>query len=350
MTSTTYTGYVGTYTKKDSQGIYSFQLEDDQIKNIELAAKLENPTYLTISSSQSHLYAVMKEGNLGGVAAYELDSRQNGLTLLNKHLSPGASPCHVSLDQKSQYLLSANYHKGTVDYYSLLQNGEIKNLLTSTEIHGSGPHERQEKPHTHFAGLTPDEKYVVAVDLGTDEIILFRRDGDKLTKHFTLATQPGSGPRHITFHPNGKWAYCMTELSSEIIALQYDAEKGELKETTYYKTIPEDFSENNQGSAIHLSQDGKFLYAGNRGHNSIAIFAIAEDRLHLTFVAHTSTYGDWPRDFVLDPTEEYLIAANERSNNLTLFKREAESGLLQLLQQNVPVPEPVCVKFSPQQP
>lgn len=344
MTPTTFTGFVGTYTKKESQGIYSFQLEDNQLRNIQLAAKLENPTYLTVSPDQSHIYTVIKDGDAGGVAAYQLNQQTNKLTLVNKQLTPGASPCHVSIDDSEQYLCSANYHKGTVDYYTL-QHGEISQLLATKEIHGSGPHERQEKPHTHYAGLTPDGKYVVAVDLGTDEIILYRRHEDTLTTHFTLKTRPGSGPRHIVFHPNGQTAYCMTELSSEIITLEYDAEKGELTEGNYYRTIPEDFSENNQGSAIHLTQDGQFIYAGNRGHNSIAIFAIAEDHRQVNFIAHASTYGDWPRDFVLDPTEKYVVAANERSNTLTLYQREAESGLLRLLQKDVPVPEPVCVKF-----
>jgi 6-phosphogluconolactonase len=166
-----------------------------------------------------------------------------------------------------------------------------------------------------------------------------------LQKVNLLPLKAGSGPRHLAFHPNGKFAYIMTEFSSEVIVLDYNKENKHFTEKQYISTLPEDFTENNQGSAIHVSSDGRFVYAGNRGHNSIAIFEADPVSGELTFVDRVSTEGDWPRDFSLDPTEEFLLASNQESSNLVLYKRDKESGKLTLLQSDVTVPYPVCVKF-----
>jgi 6-phosphogluconolactonase len=149
----------------------------------------------------------------------------------------------------------------------------------------------------------------------------------------------------MTFHPNGKIAYLMTELSNEVVVLAYSQEDGSFKELQYISTIPDDFTENNQGSAIHISSDGRFVYAANRGHDSIAVFSTNSDSGELTFVERTSTEGNWPRDFALDPTEKFLIASNQESSSLVLFERNQETGKLTLLQSDITVPDPVCVKF-----
>lgn len=197
----------------------------------------------------------------------------------------------------------------------------------------------------HYAGFSPDEKYVVVVDLGNDTVKTYHDLDGILQEASNLAVKAGSGPRHLTFHPNGKYAYVMTELSSEVIVLEYHEDSGGFTELDYISTIPADFTENNQGSAIHISADGGFVYATNRGHNSIAIFSVDQMSGTLTFVDRTSTEGDWPRDFCLDPTENYLLAANQHSSTLTLFARDQETGKLILLQKNISVPDPVCVKF-----
>jgi 6-phosphogluconolactonase len=341
------TGYVGTYTKGESKGIYRFTLDTElsEIQKVEVAATLGNPTYITISPDNKYLYSVIKDGESGGVAAYKLDGTQEDLQFINNQFSEGASPCHVSLANDKNYLFSANYHKGTVECYPVnTDNGAIGTVLSVVEHKGSGPDARQEKPHTHYAGFTPDEKYVIAVDLGTDKLITYKLDGT-LSEVSTLEVQPGSGPRHIVFHPNKKYAYLMTEFSSEVLTLEYDSKDGSFKEVQSISTLPKEFSENNQGSAIHISNDGRFVYAGNRGHNSIAIFNTNEDGGILSFVEHTSTEGNWPRDFALDPTEKFLIASNQESSNLVLFARNKETGKLTLLQKDINVPYPVCVKF-----
>ncbi|MDG4657820.1 lactonase family protein [Ectobacillus antri] len=336
-------GYIGTYTKGDSKGIYSFTLDTEakQIRDVQLAAELDNPTYVTISKDNRYLYAVVKEGDKGGAAAYRIEG--GSLEALGTQVTEGASPCHVSVDSKKQTVVTANYHKGTIESYQVNEDGSLRPVLSVMSHSGSGPNEeRQEKPHAHYAGFTPDEKYVIGVDLGTDEVITYEVKDSTLTRVHTLKVKAGSGPRHIAFHPNGKLAYVMTELSSEVIVLSY--QEGTFTEVQYISTIPSDFTDNNQGSAIHLSADGRFVYAGNRGHNSIAVFR-AEETGELTFVAHTHTEGDWPRDFMFDPTEQFLVASNQESSSLTLFARDAQAGTLTLLQKDVAVPYPVCVKF-----
>ncbi|EEM88743.1 6-phosphogluconolactonase [Bacillus thuringiensis serovar vazensis] len=341
-------GYVGTYTKENSEGIYKFMLDTEakKISNVTLAAKLDNPTYVTINRNNEYLYSVVKEGESGGVAAYSINSKTGELTEENRQVVEGASPCHVSVDSGNHTVVTANYHKGTIESFEVNEDGTI-NPATSIMAHeGSGPNkERQEKPHAHYAGYTPDEKYVVGVDLGIDKIITYEIKDSVLTEVNRLSVNPGSGPRHITFHPNGKYAYVMTELSSEVIVLTYNPAEGSFTELQYISTIPEEFDENNQGSAIHISSDGRFVYAGNRGHNSITVFSVDKNSGKLTFVEHTSTEGNWPRDFVLDPTEKFLVATNEKSHNLVLFSRNESTGKLTLLQSDVAVPEPVCVKF-----
>lgn len=341
-------GYIGTYTKEGSKGIYKFTLDTEtrKISQVDLAATLDNPTYVTISKDNQFLYSVVKEGNSGGAAVYSINGETLTLELVNNQLLEGASPCHISVNSDKSQVVTANYHKGTIELYACNGNGGLNPASSIAEHQGSGPNaERQEKPHAHYAGFTPDEKYIVAIDLGIDQLVTYAVNDGTLSKVHALSVKPGSGPRHLAFHPNGKYAYIMTELSSEVIALKFNAEDGSFTELQYISTIPADFSENNQGSAIHLSSDGRFVYAANRGHNSIAIFSVNQDSGELTFVQRTYTEGNWPRDFRIDPTGAFLVASNEESGNLVLFERNEQTGTLELLQSDVHVPKPVCVAF-----
>ncbi|MDN4071700.1 lactonase family protein [Fictibacillus terranigra] len=344
---TKYSGYIGTYTKGESKGIYSFTLDTDEgrIADIKAAAQLGNPTYLTISEDNQYLYAVKKDGDMGGVAAYSITNESRGLALLNSQLTEGASPCHVSVDRENRNVLTANYHRGTVERFAVEQGKGVHPATSVIQHKGSGPDERQEKAHTHYAGFTPDEKYVAVVDLGIDKLITYQLNNGELNEVSSLSVKPGSGPRHLEFHPNGKMAYLMTEFSSEVIVLEYNEGDGSFAILQSISTIPEDFTENNQGSAIHVSSDGRFVYAANRGHNSIAIFSVKEESGELTFVDRTSTEGDWPRDFMLDPSGKFIVASNQESGNLVLFSRDENTGKLTLLQSDAFVPYPVCVKF-----
>ncbi|MBM4760688.1 lactonase family protein [Bacillus sp. B15-48] len=338
-------GFVGTYTKSTSKGIYSFHLDKDAgvIKDINCVVELSNPTYLTISENKQYLYSVIKDGDLGGIATFSI-SETGQLNPLNSTLVEGAPPCHVSIESENK-LLSANYHKGTVEYYPIMDDGKVQPATSIVYHEGSGPDPRQEKAHAHFASFSPDRKFIIAIDLGTDEIYTYKQINDNLIEHQRFTCTPGSGPRHLVFHPNQPYVYVMTEFSSEVIVLNYNAEEGSFEHIQTISTLPDHFSENNQGSAIHISRDGKFVYAANRGHDSIAVFKVNDKNFELTFVEHTSTEGNWPRDFSLDPTEMYLVASNQNSNNLTLYSRDSDTGKLTLLQKDIEVPEPVCIKF-----
>ncbi|WP_394233302.1 lactonase family protein [Niallia oryzisoli] len=342
---TKFRGFIGTYTKGSSEGIYTFTFntESTKVEDIKVAAKIENPTYLTISSDHQYLYSVAKDGENGGVASFSLNNITGELQFLNQQTEKGSPPCHVSVNRDNHYLLSGNYHKGTVEAYIIDQeNGTINPAPSKIQHQGRNT---EQIPHTHYAAFTPDEKFISVIDLGIDQLITYQLQNGQLTVVNHIAFPAGSGPRHLAFHPNGRFAYIMTEFSSEVIVLQYDANNGAFKEIQTISAIPADFTENNQGSAIQLSSDGRFIYAGNRGHNSIALFSIDPETYKLTFVEHISTAGDWPRDFSLDPTEEFMIASNQESSNLAVFKRNTDTGRLTLLQSDITVPHPVCVKF-----
>lgn len=344
---TKYLGYVGTYTKQDSKGVYQFTLDTDNktLSDVKLAAELGNPTYVTVSDDHKNLYAVSKDGENGGVTAFSIEEKTGALTKLNAQYGAGSPPCHVSVDHEKNTVVTANYHTTNLVSYRTNEDGSIQPATSEIAHEGTGPHERQEKPHMHFAGFTPDEKYVIAIDLGSDRVMTYAALEGELTQVQVFQAAPGSGPRHITFHPNQKYAYVMTELSSEVLVLHYEEKDGSFTQQQSIKTIPETFTETNDGSAIHISSDGEYVYAGNRGHNSIARYKVDQDSGQLTFVEWTSTEGNWPRDFVLDPTEQFLIATNQKSNTMTLFERDKATGKLSLVQSDVHVPEPVCVKF-----
>ncbi|CAH0150866.1 6-phosphogluconolactonase [Peribacillus sp. Bi96] len=341
-------GYIGTYTKGNSKGIYRFTLDtaEGKLSTPVLAAELTDPTYITISQDKKNLYAILKEAGSGGVSAYSINEDSGELTYLGKQLTPNGSSCHISVDSKKQVLVTSSYGEGLIETYQL-QNDATPMPISSTIRHeGHGPNEdRQEKAHTHFAGFTPDERFIAVVDLGIDKVITYKIHNGILEEVNNLSVTPGSGPRHLTFHPNGKFAYVMAELVPEVIALSFDSKTGSFSELQTVRTTPEDFKENNQGSAIHISEDGQFVYAANRGHDSIAVYKINQETGKLTFVELVSTEGHWPRDFSIDTSGKFLIASNEHSGNLTLYSRNENSGKLTLLQQDIQVPFPVCVKF-----
>ncbi|WP_409295289.1 lactonase family protein [Peribacillus sp. SCS-26] len=345
---TQFLGYIGTYTKGDSKGIYSFTLDTDakKLSGVTLAAELGSPTYVNLSRDNKFLYAVAKDGDKGGVAAYSVDE-SGTLTLLNQQISDGGSPCYVDVDSNLSTVAAAYYHDGTSRSFPVLEDGSIGPASSIVQHEGTGPNkDRQDGPHAHYSGYTPDEKFIAVIDLGIDKLVTYKiGESGKLEEVSSLTLKAGSGPRHLEFHPNGKWAYLMTELSNEVIALSYDSGSGSFKELQYIPAIPSSFTENSQGSAIHVSRDGKFVYAGNRGHDSIAVFQVNEENGSLSLVEYTSTEGSWPRDFELDPTEKFLVASNQESSSLTLYERDETTGKLTLLQSGVEVPYPVCVKF-----
>ncbi|KYG35298.1 lactonase family protein [Alkalihalobacillus trypoxylicola] len=338
------TAFVGTYTNGESKGIYRFTFDptSGNIELPELAAEIEAPTYLTISPNNEHLYAVAKNVQGGGVAAFSI-SENHSLDYLNGLVEEGANPCHVSLHSKSGLLLSANYHKGQVDAYTLTPDGALSEHSSSVKHTGSGPiEERQEKAHAHFAGVTPDGQFIVSADLGADSLYVYDVTENELKLKEEIKVKPGTGPRHITFHPNGKFAYVNGELSSEILVFEYHYGTFTLIQTI--STLPEDFLGDNTGGAIQITSDGHYIYASNRGHDSIYIFKVKESG-ELDFSSAVTSGGEHPRDFTLDPTEKYVFVANKDSDNVVLYTRDTESGALTKTEKEISIPNPVCLKF-----
>lgn len=334
---------IGTYTKKDSQGMYAVTLdtENNQLVNDRLILNLQKPAYLQVAS-HNLIFAVRQEGELGGVASYQINNGKT--TLIDKSLSAGAPPAYVGLDINRHLLFSANYHTAEVNIYRIDDAGHLT-LTDSIRHEGTtGPKPEQvDGPHPHFADLTPDGRLAVC-DLGMDLLVIYNIDEDgKLTSAGQYKFEPGFGTRHLVFHHNGKYVYVLGELSSKLAVLKYNANNASFEQLQIVKTIPADWTAHNGAAAIHITKDGRFIYTSNRGENTIAVFEIQDDYT-VNHVQSISTEGDFPRDFELSKDESFLIASNQNSDNLTLFKRNAETGKLEMLQKNVYSPEPVCVK------
>ncbi|MHC5249888.1 lactonase family protein [Enterococcus sp. LJL90] len=333
---------LGTYTRRVSEGIYSIVLdtETETLTDLKLETKENSPTYLT-KSSKGDLYTVTAVDGKGGCGAYDQD-----FNFLNAVTEKGAPLCYVAVDEPRQLVYGANYHKGEVTVYKILADGSLEFADSVTHEEATGPHENQNTAHVHYTDLTPDQRLVVC-DLGTDIVYTYDvSDAGKLSLASQFKTAASVGPRHIVFHPNEKIAYLFGELDSTVRVLSYDAKDGSFTELQSISTLPTGFTEFNGGAAIRVSPDGLFVYASNRGHDSIVVYAVGDDGKHLTLVEHVSTEGKIPRDFAMDQNGEYVIAANQDTDNLTLYKRNSETGELKLLQKDVFAPETVCVYFE----
>lgn len=334
---------LGTYTRRVSDGIYSVDLntETKMLENLTLVAEVGNPTYLDSNADKTIIYSVINEDDQGGLVTL-VKNADNQFERKATVLAEGAAPCYVALDEKNQFVYTANYHNGEVSVYKTDIEGNLE--LTDTVAHeGSSVHENQDAPHAHYSQLTPDGKYMVACDLGTDKVYTYEvNDDGKLNVVATFEAALGTGPRHLEFHPNLDIAYLFGELSSEVLVLKYNKATGSFEIEQTISTIPNEHTEFNSGAAIRVSSDGNFVYASNRGHNSIVIFRTDEFG-HLTLVDYAGTEGKTPRDFNLDPSEKFAVVGHQDSDNLTLFERDADTGMLKLLQKDVEGPEVVCV-------
>ncbi|PRY10357.1 6-phosphogluconolactonase [Pontibacter ummariensis] len=352
--------YVGTYADPEAESIFLYRLnpETGELTRESATKGGPNPSFLALDEERRYLYAVNEIGdyqgqNSGAVSAFAVDPQTGALTLLNRVPSKGGSPAHTTVDGENKTVLVANYMGGNVAAFPIQENGQLGEASSVQQHEGAGPNkQRQEAPHAHYIAPDPQNKYVLAVDLGTDKVYSYRLNPDKaeLTPNdpaVAYTTEPGAGPRHLTFHPNGRYAYLINELNSTMVALAYDADKGTFTEIETVPTIPADFKENNQTAEVKVSADGKYLYGSNRGHNSIVVYAIDENTGKLTQVQLVSTGGDWPRDFSIDPTGNILMVANERSNNITTFKIDKATGKLTPTGYEAEVHKPVNVQVVP---
>ena len=313
-----------------------------------------SPTYLTISTDRRQLFAVSETAtfqgaNSGGVSAFAVAPRTGALTLLNQQPSGGGGPCYISLDRSGRAALVANYGGGNVSVLPLLASGQLAApSLTDQHQDATGPHKNQDHAHAHCFLTDPANAYAFAVDLGTDRVYAYRHDAAQ--NRFTqlpepaFQARPGAGPRHLTFHPNGRWAFLINELNSTITALAYDAAAGRFRELQTVSALPAGYSGPNSCADIHVSPNGRFLYASNRGHNSIAVFAIEAAAGTLTPVQDVDTQGQTPRNFTLTPSGRLLLVANQNSGSLVSFFIEPTTGRLTSTGQTATVPSPMVVQ------
>jgi 6-phosphogluconolactonase len=353
--------YVGTYTEEGStsKGIYAYRFDpgNGQLTPIGLAAQTTNPSFLAVHPNHGFLYAVNETGNYkgqksGAVSAFAINQTTGKLTLLNQVASGGADPCYITVDKTGKFVLVANYTGGSVSVFPIQPDGSLGDASAFVQHtgHGTNP-QRQEGPHAHSIDLSPDNRFAIVDDLGLDETLVYRFDNAKgtLTPNdpaFAKA-DAGAGPRHFALHPNGKFGYVINEMGDTVSVFSFDAAAGVLRPLQTISTIPKGFVGQNDDAEIAIHASGKFLYASNRGHDSIAVFAIDPDKGTLTLVEYASTKGQSPRHFEIDPTGSLLFAENEKSDDIVVFRIDPGTGRLTPTGKTLEVSQPVCVKFVP---
>lgn len=344
----------GTYTKGKSEGIYvlNFNETDGTLKEIS-SIKSSNPSFLAVSADQKFVYAVNENGkddNGGEISSFSFDKATGKLTLLGKQLTKGDSPCYVDIDKTGKWAFAGNYSSGTLSVFPINVDGNLGEATTTIKHTGSGANkERQEKPHVHCTIISPDNKFLYVPDLGIDKVMIYAFNAK--TGELTPApqpfvkTKPGAGPRHFTFHPNGKFAYLIEELSGQVVAYAYKNGKlTQLQQTSSTARGSKGFA----GSAdIHVSADGKFLYASNRGdYDNLAYYRINSVSGKLSIVGFQSTLGKGPRNFTISPNGKYLIVGNQNSDEVVVFKRNEKTGALSDAGTRLEIGSPICFKWA----
>lgn len=350
--------YIGTYTSGKSKGIYlySLNLTSGELKYVATTEGVKDPSFVAVAPSHRYLYAVNEVEEFGGkksgaVSSFAIDRRTGNLKLLNQQPSLGGAPCYLFVDRGGRFVLVANYVGGNVAVLPIRSDGSLGEATDLKQDLGSSINaERQEGPHAHCIVLDPANRFAYGCDLGTDKVMIYRFDArrGKLIPGRTpwVQLKPGAGPRHITFRPDGKFAYVIHEMHATVTAFGHDRERGNLKEVQTIPTLPADFTGENTSADIHVSPDGRFLYCSNRGHDSIAAFQIAPRNGKLIFIAHQSSGGKAPRNFAIDPTGAFLLVANQNSGNIVTFRRDVKTGQLSATGHVAEVPSPVCLKFT----
>ena len=345
--------YVGTYTDGTSRGIYRFTFDPATGATTEpvLAGETKNPSFLALHPNGRFLYAVgevssFEGAKTGAVSAFAIDPKTGDLTLLNQQSSEGAGPCHLVVDKTGRNVLVANYGGGTVAVLPIDADGRLKKA-SSVRVHeGSGPNQaRQQKPHAHGIYLDAAERFAFSPDLGADRVFVYRFDAAKgtLEPHGAAPLDPGAGPRHLAFHPSGKFLYTINELLSTVSAFSYDASKGTLAPLQTVSALPAGFSGTSWTAEVAVSADGRFLYGSNRGDDSLAVFRIDAGTGRLTAAGHAPVGGKNPRHFTIDPTGRWVLAAHQGSGTIAVLKIDPATGMPTLVGSPVKVDKPVCL-------
>jgi len=339
------TVYVGTYTNGASKGIYMFRFNPLTGKTTEpsLAAESSNPSFLAVHPNGKFLYAANENPN-GAVSAFSI-APGGWLTLLNSVSTRGAGPCHVAVDRAGKWLFTANYNSGSLAVFPIGADGKLGEASTVIQHSGSGvDRQRQEGPHAHEVVVSADNRVVLVPDLGADQVVIYPVDAGRLGTPGFVKAAPGAGPRHLAFRPDGKFVYVLNELAASITAYRY--RNGSISDPQTTSMLPADFTGVRSGAEIAVHPNGKFLYASNRGHDSISMFRIDSNTGTLTPAGHVPTQGKTPRDFAIDPTGDYLLAGNQDSGTLVVFRIDPKTGGLAPSGNVVQIPAPVSLAFT----
>ena len=335
-------------TKPEGISVYDFNIKTGELtyKN---KVVVSNPTFMTVAPDQRHIYSVNEDRVDPGLSAFNYDPASGQLTLINKQLVGGTGPAYVSVDATSKFAFSANYNDGTLTALPILNDGSLGKDIQVLKHQGHGPTKAQAGPHVHSVIISPDNNYLFAVDLGTDQISSYHFDPKKVAPLTPMdppfiQLSPGSGPRHFAFHPNKKFAYVVQEMTGSVTAFNYS--KGVLTKIDTVSLTDNGFKGTNNAADIHVSADGNFLYASNRGTaNDLSIFSVDQKTGKLTFVGRQSSLGKSPRNFAIDPTGNFLLIANSDSNEVSVFKRDQKTGLITPTGQKIDIVRPTCLQF-----
>jgi 6-phosphogluconolactonase len=344
--------YVGTYTRGKSKGIYAwrFRPAKGELAPVGLVAETTNPSWVTVHPNRRFLYAVGESAKAGTVSAFAIDAATGRLTKLNQASSKGAGPCHLAVDKTGKNVLVANYGSGSVAVLPVREDGGVGEASCFLQHKGSSVNpQRQQGPHAHSVNLDPRERFALVPDLGLDEVLIYRFDAAKgaLAPNDPpfAKVAPGAGPRHFAFHPNGRFGYVISEMGSTVTAFAYDGARGSLREIQVVSTLPDNFTGQSSTAEVAVHPNGRFLYGSNRGHDSIAVFAVDPGTGTLTFLDRVSTEGKTPRNFAIDPTGRWLFAANQDSDNIVVFHLDSKTGKLTPAGKTLEVGAPVSLAF-----
>jgi 6-phosphogluconolactonase len=340
---------VGTYTDGDSDGIYTVAVDEDgAVEQQSATAAGENPSFLAVHPSGEYCYAV-NEIDDGAVTALSIDQSTGELTRLNQITTGGgADPCHCTVDETGQYLLVAHYTGGSVAMCPIADDGAIEEPSDLVQHTGSGPNEeRQEAAHPHSIQPGPDNEFAYVPDLGDDRVVGYELDldaGELVPSPAATVNLPaGAGPRHMEFDDDGEYAYLINELDSTVTVLERDADTGGLTDVDSAQTLPADYDGDNDTADIHIHVSGEWVFGSNRGHDSIATFAVDDGTVE--FRGTESTRGEWPRNFALTPDGEHLLAENMESDDVVTFDVDTATGELSATGAVTEIPSPVCLQF-----
>jgi 6-phosphogluconolactonase len=350
--------YVGTYTEGNrAEGIHLVRMNprSGQLRLVRSFDGGANPSFLAVHPNGRVLYAVneIEQHNgrpSGAVSAFAIARDSGALTRLTQQPSEGASPCYVSVDRSGRAVLVANYAGGSVALLPVQSDGALAKAAHVVQHVGSGPRaERQAAAHAHFIAADPSNRFALAADLGIDRVLVYRLDLDSgallHVEQADAVMRGGAGPRHLAFHPTLPLVFVANELDSTVTALSFDRERGTLSPLHTHSTLLGGWTGANYPADIHVSPSGRTLYVSNRGHNSIAVFSVADSTGALALEQVISTDGDWPRNFSLDPTGQWLLVANQRSGSVVVFARDSDSGKLASTAQRLAISSPVCLRF-----